>query len=30
LSYAYVFRTKEFESQKDPQIFGAFTFSFVY
>jgi lipid A 3-O-deacylase len=30
LSYAYVYRTREFEGQKDPQIFGTFTFSFAY
>lgn len=30
LSYAYVYRTREFEHQKDPQIFGTFTFSFAY
>lgn len=30
LSYAYIYRTKEFKSQIEPQIFGSFTFSFAY
>jgi len=30
LSYAYVYRTKQFKKQSEPQIFGALNFSFVY
>ncbi len=29
-SYAYVFRTKQFKTQKKPQIFGAISISYVY
>lgn len=29
-SYAYVFRTKQFKTQKKPQIFGAINISYVY
>jgi hypothetical protein len=29
-SYAYVFRTKQFETQAKPQIFGAINISYVY
>lgn len=29
-SYAYVYRTKQFETQDDPQIFGAFTLSYSF
>ena len=30
VSYAYVFRTKQFETQSDAQLFGAFTLSYSY
>jgi lipid A 3-O-deacylase len=30
LSYAYVYRTKQFKTQSEPQIFGALNFSFAY
>ena len=30
LSYAYVYRTKEFEDQEKPQVFGAITMSFLF
>lgn len=29
-SYAYVFRTKQFRTQTDPQIFGALNISYIY
>ena len=29
-SFAYTFRTKEFEEQRDPYAFGSFTISFTY
>ena len=29
-SYAYVYRTKQFKTQSEPQIFGALNFSFTY
>jgi lipid A 3-O-deacylase len=30
MSYAYVYRTKEFETQEKPQVFGAITISFLF
>jgi len=29
-SFAYTFRTKEFEEQRDRYVFGSFTVSFTY